>query len=89
MSTIALGLPGDTIREDAFDDVTGNNGHHGKSVEVPKGKIWVEGDNVVPGESKDSRTYGTVPIGLMEGVVFCRLWPTFASKRSWMSHWKI
>ena len=67
----------------------GNNVHCEKDVEVPKGKIWVEGDNIDPEESKDSREYGTVPIGLLEGVVFCRLWPNFAFKQSWMTHWKI
>lgn len=37
---------------------------------VPAGSLWLEGDNSV--ESRDSRTYGPVPLGLVRGRV---VWP--------------
>jgi inner membrane protease subunit 1 len=40
---------------------------------VPPGHVWLEGDN--PENSHDSRHYGPVPIGLLEGTVFVRIWP--------------
>jgi len=40
---------------------------------VPPGQIWVEGDNST--ESRDSRNYGPVPLGLVRGRVVARLWP--------------
>jgi len=40
---------------------------------VPEGQVWVEGDNSTG--SKDSRHYGPVPLGLVQGKVVGRLWP--------------
>ncbi|KAK4589194.1 hypothetical protein RGQ29_019974 [Quercus rubra] len=40
---------------------------------VPKGHVWVEGDNIY--NSRDSRQFGPVPYGLLEGKVFCKIWP--------------
>ncbi|CAD7957691.1 unnamed protein product [Amoebophrya sp. A120] len=40
---------------------------------VPQGHVWVEGDN--KGKSNDSRHYGPVPLGLLEGRVRLCLWP--------------
>ncbi|XP_055918943.1 mitochondrial inner membrane protease subunit 1 [Eupeodes corollae] len=40
---------------------------------VPKGQVWVEGDN--KSNSTDSRFYGSVPEGLVQSRVLCRLWP--------------
>lgn len=42
-------------------------------VEVPKGHIWVEGDNKE--NSKDSRDIGPVSLALVEGIVRYRVWP--------------
>mmetsp|Transcript_16765 Transcript_16765/g.32644 ORF Transcript_16765/g.32644 Transcript_16765/m.32644 type:complete len:150 (+) Transcript_16765:424-873(+) len=42
-------------------------------VKIPKGRVWLEGDN--PRNSTDSRSYGAVPMGLIKGRVFFRLWP--------------
>jgi len=40
---------------------------------VPAGRLWVEGDNFT--ESRDSRNYGPVPLGLVRGRVVARLYP--------------
>ena len=44
-----------------------------KLVTVPKGHIWLEGDN--PNNSTDSRHYGTVPAALILGRVLLKVWP--------------
>ena len=40
---------------------------------VPDGHIWLEGDNSL--DSVDSRSYGSIPAGLVIGRVVCRVWP--------------
>ncbi|KHN47457.1 Mitochondrial inner membrane protease subunit 1 [Glycine soja] len=40
---------------------------------VPKGHVWIQGDNIYA--SRDSRHFGPVPYGLIEGKVFFRVWP--------------
>eukprot|EP01066_Platyproteum_vivax_P020616 Platyproteum_vivax@DN8548_c0_g1_i1.p1 len=40
---------------------------------VPKGHLWVEGDN--PSESYDSRHYGPIPEGMVLGTVALQIWP--------------
>ena len=55
------GLPGNTINLNGYD------------YEIPKGQMWLEGDN--KSKSLDSRVFGPVAIGLLEGLVFCRLSP--------------
>ncbi|XP_027928132.1 mitochondrial inner membrane protease subunit 1 isoform X2 [Vigna unguiculata] len=37
---------------------------------VPKGHVWIQGDNIYA--SRDSRHFGPVPYGLIEGKVFFR-----------------
>ncbi|KAK9069326.1 hypothetical protein SSX86_013442 [Deinandra increscens subsp. villosa] len=43
------------------------------ATKVPEGHCWVEGDN--SGFSSDSRTYGPIPLGLIEGRVTHVIWP--------------
>ncbi|CAI5744731.1 unnamed protein product [Peronospora destructor] len=43
------------------------------SPEVPKGHVWLEGDN--KHDSHDSRYYGPVPCALVQGRVVMRIWP--------------
>ncbi|KNA13536.1 hypothetical protein SOVF_115820 [Spinacia oleracea] len=43
------------------------------TVVVPKGHMWVQGDNIY--NSRDSREFGPVPYGLLYGKVFWRIWP--------------
>eukprot|EP00931_Biecheleriopsis_adriatica_P069931 TRINITY_DN43734_c0_g1_i1.p1 TRINITY_DN43734_c0_g1~~TRINITY_DN43734_c0_g1_i1.p1 ORF type:complete len:182 (+),score=15.44 TRINITY_DN43734_c0_g1_i1:34-546(+) len=40
---------------------------------VPRGYVWLEGDNKA--QSHDSRHYGPVPVGLLQGKVRLKLWP--------------
>lgn len=59
-----VGLPGDLLgyRNNSF-----------RRDFVPEGKVWLEGDNSAV--SRDSRTYGPVPLGLVEGKIVWRIWP--------------
>ena len=63
-----VALPGDVIQR-----TDGGSRETGHRVEVPKGHIWIEGDNSCA--SLDSRQYGCVPASLVIGKVVCRLWP--------------
>lgn len=42
---------------------------------VPPGCVWLEGDNKL--NSTDSRTYGPVPMALLQGRVFMQIWHKF------------
>lgn len=71
-----IGLPGDrvTLREDSpWAD--------SKDVLIPRGHVWLVGDNRQA--SYDSRHYGPVPLGLLQGKVKAKLWPL--SEVGWMS----
>nr|TKS01957.1 hypothetical protein D5086_0000167890 [Populus alba] len=43
-----------------------------RTIMVPKGHIWIQGDNMYA--SCDSRHYGPVPYGLVQGKLFFRAW---------------
>jgi inner membrane protease subunit 1 len=58
-----LGLPGDTICVDPTESAI-------KHVEVPRGHVWLQGDNY--NNSRDSRLYGPVPMGLLRARVVAR-----------------
>lgn len=62
-----LGMEGDVV---SF-----NVAHSGilKTLVVPKGHVWIQGDNFYA--SNDSRHFGSVPYGLIQGKAFCRIWP--------------
>ncbi|CAO2833274.1 unnamed protein product [Amaranthus hypochondriacus] len=60
-----LGLEGDVVSFNVHDGL--------KTVVVPKGHVWIQGDNVYA--SNDSRHFGPVPYGLIQGKAFCRIWP--------------
>ncbi|WCJ38935.1 Peptidase S24/S26A/S26B/S26C family protein [Euphorbia peplus] len=49
------------------------NSDETNTVVIPKGHIWVQGDNIY--NSRDSITFGPVPYGLLRGKVFWRVWP--------------
>jgi inner membrane protease subunit 1 len=63
-----LGLEGDRVTVLP----TSSRGHV-KQVVVPKGHVWLQGDNAY--NSTDSRHYGPVPYALIQGKVFYRIWP--------------
>ncbi|KAI3716210.1 hypothetical protein L6452_23386 [Arctium lappa] len=44
-----------------------------RTVVVPKGHVWIQGDNIYA--SNDSRNFGPIPYGLIQGKVCCRVWP--------------
>lgn len=44
-----------------------------KTIVVPRGHIWVEGDNLE--NSSDSRYYGPIPQGLIKSRAVLRVWP--------------
>ncbi|KAF6766386.1 peptidase S24/S26A/S26B/S26C [Ephemerocybe angulata] len=64
-----VGLPGDVV----CVDPTGQQAPSTEHVRIPKGHIWIMGDNA--DASRDSRIYGPVPIGLVQGKLRTRLWP--------------
>ncbi|TEB39181.1 signal peptidase I family protein [Coprinellus micaceus] len=64
-----VGLPGDIV----CVDPTGQAAPSTEHVKIPRGHIWIAGDNA--DASRDSRTYGPVPIGLVQGKLRARLWP--------------
>ncbi|CAI5523171.1 unnamed protein product [Closterium sp. Naga37s-1] len=52
----------------------GGRGKHAEThTVVPRGHVWLQGDNLF--NSTDSRHYGPVPLALVKGRVFYRVWP--------------
>jgi inner membrane protease subunit 1 len=78
-----LGLPGDVVLVDPTtlpdpSRVDASSQLDGAHVKVPKGHVWVQGDNATA--SRDSRMYGPVPISLIRGRLICGIgvcvaWP--------------
>ncbi|KAK7244051.1 hypothetical protein RIF29_38869 [Crotalaria pallida] len=61
-----VGMEGDTVT--FFDPLIGDAT---QTVVVPKGHVWIQGDNIYA--SHDSRHFGPVPYGLIQGRVFFRV----------------
>ncbi|XP_027909519.1 mitochondrial inner membrane protease subunit 1-like [Vigna unguiculata] len=80
-----IGLEGDRITystnpetkdlvDDNFTHISyPENNDMPKTVVVPKGSVWVEGDNKY--DSRDSRKFGPIPYGLIYGKIFWRIYP--------------
>ncbi len=51
---------------------------HPIPVHIPPGHMWIQGDNM--SNSRDSRLYGPIPMGLIRGVVRAKLFPEW----TWM-----
>ncbi|KAF7803190.1 mitochondrial inner membrane protease subunit 1 [Senna tora] len=64
-----IGLEGDSITY-VVDPKTSDEC---KTTVLPKGHIWIEGDNIY--DSTDSRKFGPVPYGLLCGKAFWKVWP--------------
>lgn len=62
-----LGLPGDTMCVDPTGEIARSSEH----VVIPKGHIWVGGDNAA--WSRDSRDYGPVSIALVRGKLVAKV----------------
>ncbi|XP_058095285.1 mitochondrial ATP-independent inner membrane protease subunit 1a-like [Magnolia sinica] len=66
------GMEGDTVTF-AVDP---KQGDRWKTVIVPKGHIFVQGDNIF--SSNDSRNFGAVPYALVQAKALIRIWPPSA-----------
>nr|XP_043621511.1 mitochondrial inner membrane protease subunit 1-like [Erigeron canadensis]XP_043621512.1 mitochondrial inner membrane protease subunit 1-like [Erigeron canadensis]XP_043621513.1 mitochondrial inner membrane protease subunit 1-like [Erigeron canadensis] len=64
-----IGTEGDTVTY----VVDPKHSDRTETIVVPKGHVWVEGDNIYM--SKDSRKFGPIPYGLLHGRVFWKIWP--------------
>jgi inner membrane protease subunit 2 len=56
--------------------------------DVPKGHVWVEGDNKDGNKTLDSMHYGPISMNLIEGRVTRVLWPWRASGKIMWEEWK-
>jgi inner membrane protease subunit 1 len=61
-----IGMPGDIV----CLDPTGQYADPSEHIIVPKGHVWVCGDNLTA--SRDSRVYGPVPMALVKGKIVAR-----------------
>ncbi|KAL5738374.1 hypothetical protein ACOSP7_031135 [Xanthoceras sorbifolium] len=66
-----VGMEGDTVT--FFDP---NTTALLQTLVVPKGHVWIQGDNLYA--SHDSRHFGPVPYGLIEGRACLRVWPLYS-----------
>lgn len=58
------GMPGDII---LVDPTSNDHGAFTSFIKIPKGHVWVTGDNLA--YSLDSRSYNVVPMGLIVGKI--------------------
>ncbi|KAL8947742.1 MAG: hypothetical protein Q9222_006015 [Ikaeria aurantiellina] len=63
------GMPGDFVMRDMHENGADT------MLQVPEGHCWVLGDNLT--ESRDSRVYGPLPLGLIQGKVIAKNLPGF------------
>jgi signal peptidase I len=66
-----IALPGEAVRSRVEDAAS--------VLVVPEGCVWLQGDCL--DASRDSREYGPVPIDLIKGKVFAKVWPLHAARR--------
>ncbi|AEE31157.1 putative signal peptidase I [Arabidopsis thaliana] len=64
-----IGIEGDCI---SFV-IDSRKSDESQTIVVPKGHVFVQGDYTH--NSRDSRNFGTVPYGLIQGRVLWRVWP--------------
>ena len=62
-----VGLPGDCVKP------RGDARVGSRPIHVPRGQLWVEGDNEQ--SSNDSNSFGAVATALVEARVFFKVWP--------------
>ncbi|KAJ5782404.1 Peptidase S26A signal peptidase I [Penicillium paradoxum] len=73
-----VGMPGDFVCQDS--PLSMDIGKDGNMIQVPEGHVFLAGDNLP--WSRDSRNYGPVPMGLINGKIIARVWPP--SKMEWV-----
>ncbi|CEJ58697.1 hypothetical protein PMG11_07345 [Penicillium brasilianum] len=73
-----LGLPGDFVCRDP--PYSAGAGTQPDMIQVPEGHVFLIGDNLP--WSRDSRNFGPLPLGLINGKVVARVWPP--SKIEWV-----
>ncbi|KAL5343130.1 peptidase S24/S26A/S26B/S26C [Aspergillus crustosus] len=75
-----IGLPGDFVCRDEV--LSTEVGGLGEMIRVPEGHVYLAGDNLP--WSRDSRNYGPIPMGMINGKVVARVWPL--SKIQWVEN---
>lgn len=68
-----VAIEGDIVFGDSFKSTILCYIGLGSYIRIPQGHIWLQGDNNE--NSRDSRTFGPVPFGLIRGRAICKLWP--------------
>jgi len=68
-------LNGELLKEDYIDEGAYTHTYHVDSWVVPKGEVFVLGDNREEGASKDSRFFGCVPVESLKGITGFRYFP--------------
>ena len=63
-----------------WDEINKKSKKNKEYVTVPDGHVWLQGDN--EGNSTDSRDYGAVPMEMLRGRVFAKVWPM--RERGWV-----
>ena len=71
-----IGVAGDVIEVEPRTGAAEGMLHIGRGggrgwVKIPKGHVWLAGDNM--SNSTDSRSYGPVPLALIQGQVLARV----------------
>uniref|UniRef100_A0A0B7K2T9 Peptidase S26 domain-containing protein n=1 Tax=Bionectria ochroleuca TaxID=29856 RepID=A0A0B7K2T9_BIOOC len=69
-----IGLPGDYVSM----NTPGSPGEE-RMIQVPEGHCWIVGDNLTV--SRDSRSFGPVPLALIKGKVLAKVLPW--AERGW------
>ncbi|KAJ5636064.1 uncharacterized protein N7484_009377 [Penicillium longicatenatum] len=75
-----LGMPGDFVCRD--QPYSTGAGQQPDMIQVPEGHVFLVGDNLP--WSRDSRQFGPVPLGLINGKIIARVWPKMEWVRNTM-----
>ncbi|KAJ5098592.1 hypothetical protein N7532_005593 [Penicillium argentinense] len=75
-----IGMPGDFVCRD--QPYSTEVGKQPDMIQVPEGHAFLVGDNLP--WSRDSRNFGPVPLGLINGKIVARVWPP--SKMEWVKN---